>query len=60
MAIKNGRVPKEVGENAALMLLDTAAGVQFLEWVQSSQNGAAPSGIGYGGVGNDRKRSNKK
>lgn len=45
-------LPKEVGENALLMLMDTAQGNQFLEWVRAKVEGGGtgPSAAGQGGA----------
>lgn len=57
LQIKNEKLPKEVGEHAAKMLLDTADGVKFLESYMNAVTGgqgASPAVTGEGGDGDAR------
>jgi len=46
LMVANGQMPAEAGEHALLMLMDTANGNQFIEWVKGRVDGGAAPLLG--------------
>lgn len=57
LMIENKTLDQKVGEHAMLSLLDTAAGVKFLEdYIAAKGGGAGPAGAGSGAGGSSEQR----
>lgn len=59
LMVANGNLPAEAGEHALLMLMDTANGNQFIEWVKGKIDGGAAPLLGGapGASGQDTRES---